>query len=289
MLRLGFLRDILVEIVLVEVVATAGGPLGVVGRVAGRLAGAVLISSALMIEVADAGATPLTQVDQTLSFPESGACISTHLREAIQINRERRPLYSARTSGQSVSISANLILLERQMLILAPLLDRYASKYHEAGIPVFCQDLMPMTLTPEYAEGYPDGAPELTAFLPISAGVIRRDLSRGLRSEGLAGIEREALKWLHHLEAEPRFHCLTRHFLESTIRSARLADKYDRRAKRLGVDSPLRLMTRYLRLSLTAFGAAVDIDLDAAPLQAANVPIICQDIPAIPLDSDWEP
>jgi hypothetical protein len=49
------------------------------------------------------------------------------------------------------------------------------------------------------------------------------------------------------------------------------------------------LMKLYLRLSLVAFHDGAMLDQMAAPIQAMNIPIICQDVPHIPLDSDWRP
>lgn len=224
-----------------------------------------------------------------VEFPSSGACISIHLKEAIEINKDRKVRYSRLSDGRSEEITSGLIHLELLMLPVSYVFDRLARKYQRDAIPVFCQDMMPMSLTPDFAPQFPNGNPDIKTYFEPSASRIKRDLRNGLEHDGLIGIEREAMKWYNVLAQERRFNCLTRHFLESTIRSARLAKKYDQKARAQKTRSPNRLMLRYLKSSLSAFGIAISLDKKAAPLQAQGLPILCQDVPHIPFDSDWMP
>jgi hypothetical protein len=224
-----------------------------------------------------------------VEFPSSGPCITTHLNEAIEINRERRAPYSSLSNGRSEEITSGLIRMEILMLPLSYVFDRLARKYQRAGIPVFCQDMIPMDQTPDFMPQFPNGNPDLSTYYAPSAQIIKRDLKAGLEQNGFSGIEGQAIKWYNVLAAEPRFNCLTRHFLESTVRSARLAKKYDAKASAQKTQSPHRLMLRYLKSSLSAFGIAISLDKKAAPLQANGLPILCRDVPHIPFDSDWMP
>jgi hypothetical protein len=223
----------------------------------------------------------------SVEFPSSGACITQHLKEAMVLNRERMPRYATLSNGRSNEIIRDLISLEQQMLIPSKILDRLARKYHQEGIPVFCQDMMPMHLTPDFESSYRDGAPALKDYITPSARHIKADLRRGLREGGFAGLDYQAMKWYRVYAQEPRFNCMIRHFLESTVRSARLAQKYDQYAQDNKLNSPNRLMLRYLQLSFLSFSQAISLDRRAAPLQAQGIPILCQDVPHIPFDSSW--
>lgn len=224
-----------------------------------------------------------------VQFPDKGRCITIHLNEAIDINNERKPLYSKLTNGASESITEDLIALEQKMLLGSFFLDRLAKKHQENGMPVFCQDMIPMEETPEFSTTYPDGAPNIKNYKKPNARVIKKDLKRALDRGGFQALDRAAMHWYNTLADQPKFNCLTRHFLESLVRSSRLAQKYDERARLTGVPSPDRLMKHYLRLSLIGIKPGIKLDATAAPLQARNIPILCQDVPFIPFDSDWMP
>lgn len=144
-----------------------------------------------------------------------------------------------------------------------------------------------MSLTPPFQASYEQGAPDLRDYLTPNSRVITRDLRQGLRQGGFEGLEYQAMKWYDVFAGEPRFNCLIRHFLESTVRSARLAVKYNQYAQENKLRSPDRLMLRYLQLSFFTFSQAIALDRKAAPLQAQGLPILCRDVPHIPFDSDW--
>lgn len=144
-----------------------------------------------------------------------------------------------------------------------------------------------MSLTPDFQPRFSNGTPDRRDYLTPSSFIIKRDLRRGLREGGFQGLEHQAMKWYNVYAQEPRFNCLTRHFLESTIRSARLAVKYDQVARERGVRSPEKLMKRFLQMSFFAFGQAIALDRDAAELQAQGLPILCQDVPHIPFQASW--
>ncbi len=224
-----------------------------------------------------------------VQFPDKGRCITIHLKEAIDINTERKPLYSKLTNGASERITEELIALEQQMLVGSFFLDRLAKKHQENGMPVFCQDMIPMEETPDFSYGYSDGAPNIKNYKRPDGKTIKRDLKNALNQGGFAALDRVAMRWYNTLADQPKFNCLTRHFLEALVRSSRLAHKYDQYARKTGVPSPDRLMKHYLRLSLIGINPGVKLDAMAAPLQARNVPILCQDVPFIPFDSDWMP
>ncbi len=75
---------------------------------------------------------------------------------------------------------------------------------------------------------------------------------------------------------------MVRHVLESTARIAYLAPRHERIAKEKGLTkSPAGLSWKLVKLHLQALKLAGGLDTQAAPLQAAGVPILCRDVPPI--------
>jgi hypothetical protein len=66
------------------------------------------------------------------------------------------------------------------------------------------------------------------------------------------------------------------------LRISNLAPLYDRMAEARGVPSPLEISTVLADLHFVVLGQAVMADGMAAPIQAADVPLLCQDVPFIP-------
>jgi hypothetical protein len=71
--------------------------------------------------------------------------------------------------------------------------------------------------------------------------------------------------------------------LESIARIGLLAPLHERMASRAKLASPLALEEDLLRAHFGGLGASAYIDTIAAPLQARGVPIVCNDVPVIPM------
>jgi hypothetical protein len=101
----------------------------------------------------------------------------------------------------------------------------------------------------------------------------------------------EAARGILHGELAdyPRFFCMGRHLVESLVRIAALAPRYEEtRIQRKVKSSPLPISRGLIESHLTLLattGEAVGqpgLDTWAAPLQAKGIPIICNDVPPIP-------
>lgn len=211
-------------------------------------------------------------------------CLSDHIKEAMILNKERKSLYAEITNKQSLKVSRSLISLERQMLFFTYPLDLLAKKYQRLGMPIFCRDIISMEETPEFTSQYEQGAPDILDYKKVSAKKIRNDFKRAFRNNNYDELIKVSSQWLHKLEKEPRFNCLTRHFIETIIRSSKLAKEYILFAKSTNLRDPSKLMNSYLRSVFVSFLYSVSIDEKASPIQAAGIPIICNDVPFVPLD-----
>lgn len=77
---------------------------------------------------------------------------------------------------------------------------------------------------------------------------------------------------------------MLRHFLESMIRGANVAPQHIKKAVGMHVPSPAWLSKLMIRAQINRLNVAIELDQLAAPVQAKNIPILCNDLPYIPSD-----
>jgi hypothetical protein len=203
-----------------------------------------------------------------------------HLREALELNRKRAPLYAALTGGESQPISRSLIRMEWMLIPVARWYDRRARPYHEGGVPLLEDVFVSMSETPDFAE-FREPQPRQPA-IRLDGPAIGRGVRRAFVELGFAGAAARLEEELRCLEEEPSFHCMTRHLLESTLRISLLAPLHARAATARGLPSPIALFRQLIRIHLWGIPSAVRLDRRAAPIQQRGVPILCQDVPPIP-------
>ena len=94
---------------------------------------------------------------------------------------------------------------------------------------------------------------------------------------------------LREIEAEPNFHCMQRHLIESIGRTAMLAPVYEQMAKDRELKSPQALIRQFLKLQIWGLRLGKWLDSKALPLQIEGLGIICHDVPGIPLNIGIDP
>lgn len=208
-------------------------------------------------------------------------CFQHHLREAIALNRSRADGYAALTGGASRGVSRRLIRGERVALAAAREVDRRARRYQAAGIPVACAEFVSMALTPAGPPVEDPGPPPGPYRPGPDPDSVRGVLVAAYGSGGFPAVAGAAAGLLAALEDRPAYHCMTRHLLESIWRVAWLAPEHARAARRAGLPSTVPLSELLLRLNLAALPDGAALDDQAAPLQAAGVPILCRDVPPL--------
>ena len=209
-------------------------------------------------------------------------CMRRHIEEGRSLNEERMPLYEALTRGDSLPISRMLIGYETFSLPFADIVDGRAAPWQQEEICLACFEFISMEETPPFRETFEDGPPLLTDFQSRDALKLSQALREAWNQEGFPGLSAALEETLSELEQSPKFHCMLRHILESMLRISNLAPLYDQMAEARGLPSPLEISTMMADLHFVVLGQAVLADNMAAPLQAADVPILCQDVPFIP-------
>lgn len=214
------------------------------------------------------------------------ACFRSHLREAIEMNRERRGQYASITDSRSVPVSNTLIFLEQLALVSTRLtndFDQADEVYQRAGFHVLCEDFVPMSATPAFKARFETGAPLVSAFRELDTNSMKARLKDALAKEGFDGVRKEAELWIASISREPRMNCLMRHTLDSIVRVATLAPTHAAMARARGLPSPERLERRLIASHWTLLGQIQSLDRKASSLQATGVPIICNDVPSLAL------
>jgi len=205
-----------------------------------------------------------------------------HLSDAIAENRARTQAYARMSGGRSRPISQALIATENASLPIAAYLEWYAQEFREAGIPVLELDFVDMGKAPKFSATLLPAIPESTPYLPIPRREWKREIDRLIATNDFAGLHATAERWVKELSAEPRFHVMVRHVLESTARIAWLAPQYERLAREKGLkSSPLWLSKRLLYLHAQSLWISDRLDSWAMPIQRAGVPILLNDVPPI--------
>ena len=216
------------------------------------------------------------------------------MKDAISLNEVRRSQYAALAfddrpdhdlSEQSKAVSDMLIHGEKISVLASYLptgfwkginFDGAAKKYQEAGIPIVCEDFVPMEEVSDiqlYHRPFPvledrylgrseyDFDDEAIADFESVANVLEQEIER--------------------LSIEPRFNCLSRHVLESALRIANHAPIYSEIAGMKELPSPEKLLWKMIRSHFWEMNEIMEIDRRAADLQARGIPIVCNDVPPI--------
>lgn len=209
-------------------------------------------------------------------------CLSQHLAEAIELNKERREIYSQMTDGKSKKVSNQLIRYEQFIYGVLPMtgIENAAEKLQTEGIPFLCDDF--------HATANPNSPtlqtknPDLKTFQSLDHKKAKKLLDAQIESKNLNGVYDQAVLLIDSIKGEMRFNCMVRHVLESIARVAKQGLIYDQMAseKNLSI-KPSELTLKVLKYETKALWGSVQLDQKAAPFQAAGVPILCHDLPVV--------
>jgi hypothetical protein len=255
------------------------------------LAAVAVVSDSAVLRPLVAEARPARAV-AAAPPPASGelGCFEAHLREAIEENKKRQPVYSALSEGASEPVSRLLIRSEKLLLPLARRLDEKARLFRRAGLGVLCDEFVAMSHAPAMIleKGpSPSGAVEQSDLWVGSRPAPRwaKRIRRALKDSGIPGALEAAKEALGESQSYPQYLCMARHILESIGRAAALAPKHEAQAKILKLRSPMNLSVEFISLQILGLRLSTRLDGLAYRLQKQGIPIICGDVPPIPIPS----
>lgn len=211
------------------------------------------------------------------------ACLTDHIHDAMNLNKARASAYALLTDGKSSPISKKLIRMERWLSLAVPFADAWAAPFQAAGVNILCDDFIDMSLTPAFRAMNPAGKDNVANFRRADEKILIKNLDALLDENNFIGLGDYADEQIRLLDQNPRYNCMVKHVLESIRRMAYLAPKHNRLAKQKIKISSLSLSRIVLRNHINMLDTSAEIDQLAAPLQADGLPIICQDVPYIPV------
>lgn len=208
--------------------------------------------------------------------------IYKHLADATKINRERAPKYAELSDAKSLRLSQELIAMERVAIIGTLRLDYEAKKYLKNGIGVFHDDLIDMALAPKFSSRYPDNLAPREQII-YRTNTIRKKWKASIKQDDLQNIYDEAVNLLEVGELkETNQNCLTRHFVESIARSILNHEEHRSKALAMGLKDPKEMLLKFLKLQINSLTWMESLDKRAFKIQRENIPLFCNDVPAIP-------
>ena len=213
-------------------------------------------------------------------------CMQTHMKEAINLNIQRRPLY-AKEDWRAYIISSLLIWSEKFTLsFIAPKFDENAKLYQKNGIGIMCDEFIDMDKTPKF-QARKNPWPDIKKYVPPQVNKIKESLIQGVRKQSFDAVKISAEEVLENLSVEPQFNCMTKHLLESVARASALAPKHIARAEAIGLSSPAPLIWEFIESHIDSISYSLFMEKLAAKVQSKGIPIICNDVPHIPLVDDF--
>lgn len=211
-------------------------------------------------------------------------CLTKHVNDAITLNHERKLIYAKVSHGFSIPISDQLIALEESMGTLNMIADFWAKLYQRKGIHILCDDLVDMKQTPSLPQVLPtQDVPRIENFKYLDSKSMQNQLRIGL-DMGYLSLAEETKKIINQLADEPRFNCMTRHFLESIYIFSVHGDTYVQKIAPIYRGSLRFFLRQILNSQIHYLQQAAELDQKALSLQLAGIPILCQDVPHIPTD-----
>ncbi len=212
---------------------------------------------------------------------EGNLPIQKHLKDATKLNRERMYKYAILTDNESLTLSRELIIMEKLGILATMGLDSAAREYIKNGVPLFEAELTDMRLTPKFSNNFTASNPpteyqsiKIADFTKLWSKQLKQKNYDELYSTLIDLLENGALKEINQ-------NCLTRHFVESIARSLLLMPVHKNMAKALSLKSPESLSLKFIKLQIRSLKWANSLDKRAFAIQSRDIPIFCQDVPAI--------
>ncbi|MCB9091843.1 MAG: hypothetical protein H6621_03060 [Halobacteriovoraceae bacterium] len=209
-------------------------------------------------------------------------CFRKHILDAIELNKQRKPLYEAISDGESKKISNKLISMEYLLIPISLYFDLSALRLQNKGVPLMCDEFIDMSETPPFTAL--DEIPK-TQYNNLPTLSIEEKISQyreAMDQNSFTKISKLSEKYLKELEKYPSYFCLYRHFTESILRASNKAMQYQAMALKNEVKFDSSLSWRFIDLQVSGLKRVNKIDILAAPLQFKGIPIICNDVPHIP-------
>lgn len=242
--------------------------------------------SALSCQPGPLASQKKSQDDSLLkAAPGSSAhCLEEHLQEAIALNTLRQDLYGSLTGGASLVISEQLIESERSLLGLVKPMRPMLKYWWNRDILVTCLEFSAMANTPDFSPQFKTPPPTVSTVLWLDPLKVTMALQKQLLSGGLVGVEQMARAELETLALPDHFQCMSKHLLESIVKTAQVGEHLAKASKDKKILSSYPISYSLVQGQILNLGKAREIDEATFEIHQKGIPIICNDVPPIPID-----
>lgn len=208
-------------------------------------------------------------------------CARLHIEEAIEINRDHIKLYKDAYEDEAAKVLGRLIFIEKIMLPFSRSLDRSAKTLVDAGFAMWCEDFVSMDSLPQFQIR---SSPPANKFKPVDKKKLKqmRKKIKSFEIKNAMKLYDEIVLMIETDLNDKSFNCVTRHFLESSARSLKLAVKRERYVPRELRQDFLKATKKMMKQMSLALMIARPLDNMAAKVQESGVPVLCQEMPHIP-------
>lgn len=206
-----------------------------------------------------------------------------HIKEAIELNKFRLPLYASLTNNRSIKYSKKLIRNEYMVLPFAYLYDRIGNYYQKKGIPYLKDEFVDIAEVLSFSEKYPLDVVNDKPIRQINLTPFRKKVRDFLKRKDYEAIVDLCTLFIHELDEQPMYYCMLKYVIESIRKIAYLIPIHENSCQTIGIGSPTKYSRFLLRMHFMMLKRAKKLDVDVAPIQEAGVPFLFQDLPTIPL------
>ena len=213
-----------------------------------------------------------------------------HIKEAIALNKARKPLYANLTQGASVKLSNMFIRLQYFALPYSVYQDLLARKFNRQGIPIVINDLAEMSESAEYDReikycskpGYIVWK-ELFAKAKQFRASIKR-LTRHANFEGVCSISQKYHREIISLEKQHQVHlAMNKHLIESVGLTALNAIAYNKQSH----GKTISLSKKQINAHSMPIYFGLRMDKKAHVLREFSCGILYNDLPHIPFIENY--
>jgi len=189
-----------------------------------------------------------------------------------------------------MKLPIKMALLQRLNLPKSRSFDERAERFRERGaVGLGCEEFVSMSEVPPFHEKILPRSTEV--FRAPQLNELTQTLKSLLKKRNFEELVEVSEKALDHLATTPHYNCLLRHFLESIIRAADLVPRRLARVEALELKPLVKQELKtdtvewsedFIDLQIGVLKLANVLDERVSGLQAAGLPLFCQDLPYIP-------
>lgn len=211
--------------------------------------------------------------------------LTKHLREAIELNEARLPLYANLTSNKSLSYSKKLINYEKSILLTSWIIDKIGNSYQAKGIPFLKFEFVDIDLASPFSDSFPDHINHKVEIQIFDKSEMFKELSRAIKMKKPNQIVNACNHILERLQTQIHYYNMIRHIVESIRRISYLIPLHEEACKEINIKPPNFYSYLLIKSHQILISPAKTFDEDVAFIQQAGVPFLWQDLPEIGLDN----